>query len=133
MNTLPITYEFNQQSIRVVTLDGEPWFVGADVCRVLGISNTGNAYQRLSDDQKTNIRRVDVGLSAGRDLKLISESGLYNLTMRSDKPEALKFQDWVTREVLPSIRKTGSYSRAKAASHQELAALGLAQVIPMVA
>ncbi len=76
---------------------------------MLDITNTGNAYRRLNNDEKSNIRRVDLGLNPGRDLTLISESGLYKLIMRSDKPEAKSFQNWVTRDVLPAIRKDDMY------------------------
>lgn len=111
MVTFPTTYEFNQQSIRVITIDGEPWFVGADLLTVLFGTSSGkaDAYRKLASDEKTKVDRIAFGLGYGRAMVVVSESGFYRLFMRSDKPEALEFQDWVTREVLPSIRKTGSY------------------------
>jgi len=85
--------------------DGTPSFLGTNVCRVLGIASTGNAYRRLEADELSYIRRVAVGLMPGRDLALITESGLYKRVMRSDKKVAKDFQNWVTRTVLPAIRK----------------------------
>jgi prophage antirepressor-like protein len=92
----------------VVTIDGNPWFLGTEVCAVLGIENASNAYARLDSNEKTNIRRMEVGLGHGRDAVLINESSLYKLVMRSDKPEAKDFQNWVTKVVLPAIRKDGT-------------------------
>lgn len=80
-----------------------------DVLKALEIKVASAAYARLDEAEQTNVCRTHVGLKPGRPLKFVSESGLYKLIMRSDKPEARKFQDWVTREVLPAIRKTGGY------------------------
>ena len=104
-NTLT-TFAYNAATIRVIDIDGEPWFVAADVCRVLGIKNTANAVRPLARDEQS-VYQMNTG--GGLPRKTISESGLYKIIMRSDKPEAKAFQDWVTREVLPSIRKTGKY------------------------
>ena len=93
----------------MVDINGEPWFVAADVIKCLDIANPTNAYKRLAEAKVTNIRRTEVGMTAGRDVKLVTESGLYKLIMRSDKPEARPFQDWVTKVVLPAIRKNGGY------------------------
>ncbi|WP_417822904.1 Bro-N domain-containing protein [Thalassospira lucentensis] len=89
--------------MRVVTIGNDPWFSGMDVLDVLGLYPS--EYRRLSDDQKTNLPRTQLGLAAGRSLVMLSESGLYKLVMRSDKPQAKRFQDWVTKDVLPAIRK----------------------------
>jgi prophage antirepressor-like protein len=102
-------------TIRVVTLDGNPWFVAKDTTDVLGLLNVNNACRPLNEDEKRTVTRTtnrelfSLGRGSSR-LILISESGLYKLIMRSDKPEARTFQDWVTREVLPAIRKDGGYS-----------------------
>ena len=97
-------------SVRVFTDEnGEPWFVAADVCRVLDLSNPSEAVKCLDDDEQS---KYCLG-SGGSDRVIINESGLYNLIFRSRKPEAKKFRKWVTEEVLPSIRKTGSYSVTK--------------------
>lgn len=103
------TFDFNSNTIRVVEINGEPWFVAADVCRVLGLDNTGMALRKLDDDQVGNINRIAVGMKPGRAAKIVSESGLYDLIMRSDKPVARPFRSWVTRVVLPAIRKDGMY------------------------
>jgi prophage antirepressor-like protein len=105
------TYSFNGMDLRVVEIGGEPWFVAADVCGFLTISNTTNAVRHLSQDElKHEPRSTLYPMKGGSKVNLISESGLYKLVMRSDKKEAKQFQEWVTREVLPSIRKTGTYT-----------------------
>ncbi|MBS7697844.1 MULTISPECIES: Bro-N domain-containing protein [unclassified Chelatococcus] len=95
-------------NVRVVDIDGAPWFVAADVCKVLGHSNTTVAIRILSDDEQA---KSDLG--SPRPANIISESGLYKLIMRSDKPQARTFQDWVTRTVLPAIRKDGAYIKGE--------------------
>ena len=111
-----IPFAFEGAPVRIVTQEDAPWFVLADVCRILEISNTGNASARLDDDEKTTIRLtdtlIDQGFSnstPGTQLTIISEPGMYRLVMRSDKPAAKRFQKWVVSEVLPSIRKSGGY------------------------
>ena len=108
-----LAFSFTDQAVRVVTIDGKPWFVAADVCRVLGYNvkadgtvNTNNALRPLRDDEVSSRLISEIG---GKPNKVISESGLYKLIMRSDKPEARDFQRWVTRDVLPAIRKDGGY------------------------
>lgn len=90
-----------------MTLDGAPWFVAADVAAVLGLKNISVTLRSkyIGDGERA---KSDLGLGCGP-MNLVSESGLYKLVMRSDKPQAKDFQNWVTREVLPSIRKTGAY------------------------
>lgn len=105
------TFRFeNRSDIRVVQNDaGDPWFVAGDICRTLAIVNVGNALSRLDDDEKNTIRLMD-GTPGNPNVAIVSESGLYSLIVRSDKPEAKTFRKWVTSEVLPSIRKTGVYA-----------------------
>jgi len=108
------SFKFCGIELRVLMLSGEPWFVAADVCRALGHYVRPNGMVEASTATRIlNRDEVATGLacsSAGnRRVLTVSESGLYKLIMRSDKPEARKFQDWVTREVLPAIRKTGGY------------------------
>ncbi|ABK68775.1 phage antirepressor [Mycobacterium avium] len=89
--------------------DGDPWFVLADLCRVLDIRNARDVAARLADDQK-GVDQVDT--PGGRQqMTLVSEAGMYEVVIRSDKSEAVSFRRWVTGEVLPAIRKTGTYSR----------------------
>lgn len=94
-------------NVRVVQVDGEPWFVAADVCRALEISNSRDAVARLDDDEK-GVGSTDT-LGGKQGVQIINEPGLYTLVLGSRKPEAKTFKRWVTHEVLPAIRKTGSY------------------------
>ena len=119
MHTRMLHAEFptTGQPIRVILLDGEPWFAVADVCRILGRTQPSQAIKLLGEDEVrvVNTRTPNMGiqetpghngLSRGNpNLNVVSESGLYRLIMRSDKPLARPFQDWVTRELLPSIRR----------------------------
>lgn len=111
MNDLQI-FNYGEIPIRTITRDGEPWWVLADVCRVLGLSNPTVVASRLDDDEKEILKtKLDLVLDIpNRGLTIINESGLYKVILRSDKPEAQKFTRWVTHEVLPAIHKTGSYS-----------------------
>lgn len=97
-------------NIRVMTDEqGEPWFVLNDICGVLGITNTRNVAGRLDGDC---VRPADVTDNLGRlrQTNVVNEAGLYEVIIRSDKPEATQFRRWVTSEVLPSIRKHGMYA-----------------------
>ncbi|GGA51814.1 BRO-N domain-containing protein [Pelagibacterium lentulum] len=120
------TFDFGAHGIRVVVIEDEPWFITRDVALALNIAvqedgsvNTANVTRFVGTDEKQLLRRSTPRLTMDTvnelfrrkqpSLSAVSESGLYKLIMRSDKPEARKFQDWVTREVLPAIRKTGGY------------------------
>jgi anti-repressor protein len=96
-----------------VWLNDEIWFVLKDVCDILGIENNRNVADRLDEDEKSNVRQADIRNCdfeiPNRGFTIINESGLYKVILRSDKPEAKKFMNWVTRDVLPSIRKHGMY------------------------
>lgn len=92
-------------TIRTVTINREPWFIAADVCRVLGHSNPTVAMDSLEDFEKT---KLNLGLQGG-DTNIISESGFYTLVLRSRKSVAKPFRLWVTQDVIPQIRKTGGY------------------------
>lgn len=92
--------------------DGSVWFVGRDVLDILGIKHAATAYKRLLADEKATATLDDVsanGTVQRRKMTLINESGLYILIMSSRKKEAIDFQRWISREVLPSIRKYGAY------------------------
>lgn len=103
-------FEFEGNGVRMMTRDAEPWFVLADVCRVLEISNVGNAAARLDEDEKGNIRNTDVTSAGGNPfITIINESGLYSLILTSRKEAAKRFKKWVTSEVLPTLRRTGAY------------------------
>lgn len=104
MNAL-IPFDYEGSSVRVLTgEDGQPWFVAADVARILEIGNPSQAMTRLDDDERTLIS------NEGRDLNVVSEAGLYSLILGSRKPEAKAFKRWVTHEVLPAIRRHGAYA-----------------------
>lgn len=123
-----IPFDFEGQIFRSVMIDGEPWFVAADVCCALGIANSRDAINRLDDDEvKTiNVRDVDSAdgiqssvdnadgiWSGGRgnpNFNIVSESGLYALVFTSRKPLARRFRKWVTSEVLPALRRQGHYT-----------------------
>ena len=102
-----IPFDFEEQAVRVVMRDGAPWFVAADVCRVLEHSNSRMAVQRLDDDEKGVINVYTLG--GEQQMAIISESGLYALVLTSRKKAARRFRKWVTAEVLPAIRRTGHY------------------------
>lgn len=106
MNEMQIFHYENNQ-IRTILKDGEPWWVLADVCQVLEIKNSRDVTTRLDEDEK-GVGQIDT-LGGNQNMTIINESGLYKVILRSDKPEAKKFTRWVTHEVLPAIRKTGQY------------------------
>lgn len=103
--------EFGQ--IRSLMIEGEPWFVGKDVAQELGYSNTADAVKKHvvgEDKQHFNLRNLQTLKMSNYGATIINESGLYSLILSSKLPAAQKFKRWVTNEVLPAIRKTGSYS-----------------------
>ncbi|WP_303164526.1 BRO-N domain-containing protein [Mitsuokella multacida] len=111
MNELQIFQNPEFGEVRTVSIDGEPWFVGKDVADILGYSNSRDAFARHVDDEdKTSVVIPDTGSNYKSKATLINESGLYSLVLSSKLPTAKKFKRWVTSEVLPAIRKTGSYS-----------------------
>lgn len=116
MNELQIFQNPEFGEVRTVSIDGEPWFVGRDIALALGYSNTKDALAKHvdDDDKKMGSQNATPSIkdSLGRDQYpvFINESGLYSLVLSSKLPTAKKFKRWVTSEVLPTIRKTGSYS-----------------------
>lgn len=107
-------FEFEGAPVRVVTLDGEPWFVLADLCRVLDLSAPHMVAKRVSDDARSQASVIDAMGRAQR-ATVVSEAGMYEVVIRSDKPEAAAFRRWVTSEVLPSVRRHGGYLTPEAA------------------
>lgn len=95
-------------AVRVVECNGEPWFVASDVCKALSIINSRDAIARLDDDEKGVVSTDTPG--GMQNMTVTNEPGLYTLVLGSRKPEAKAFKRWITHEVIPSIRKTGSYS-----------------------
>lgn len=106
MNTLQV-FSYNGAQVRTVEQNGEPWWVLKDVCEILGIANSRDVVNRLDEDEK-GVGQIDT-LGGAQEMTIISESGLYNVILRSDKPEAKPFRKWVTAEVLPTIRRSGGY------------------------
>lgn len=104
-------FGFEGKAVRVVMVNNEPWWVLKDVCDVLEIANSRDAADRLDEDERNTVALND-GIRGNPNKTIINESGLYTVILRSDKPEAKRFRKWVTAEVLPAIRKTGSYSVA---------------------
>lgn len=104
----PTVFTFDKMDVRVIRKDGEPWFVASDVCEALTIGNSRDAVGRLDDDEK-GVGTIDT-LGGAQEQAIINESGLYSLILTSRKSAAKRFKKWVTAEVLPSIRKTGSYT-----------------------
>ena len=122
MDNLQVFVNQDFGEIRVVIREGEPWFVAKDVAAILGYNKTSNMLKLFKDKEKISISCGDLEGSSdepsrthggARTYSIISEPGLYRCIFGSTKPEAERFKDWVYYEVLPSIRKTGSYSQSK--------------------
>lgn len=112
------TFTYNSSPVRTVEINREPWFVLKDVCDILELGSPHKVVERLDEDEKG---RNQIPTPGGKqEMTVISESGLYNVILRSDKPEAKPFRKWVTSEVLPTIRKTGSYNTAKPSKALEI-------------
>ena len=111
-------FSFNGHKVTVLNdANGDLQFVAMEVAAILGYSDAEAMTRRLDDDEKQNRRIVGFG---PRGVTVINESGLYSAALASQKPDAKQFKKWVTRDVLPSIRKTGSYTAPKAAKEKTL-------------
>lgn len=117
MNEL-VPFDYSGSQVRTVLVDDEPWFVASDVCAVLGIRNSRDAVRGLDEDEK-GVALTDT-LGGAQNLVTISESGLYTLLVRSRRKEAKPFRRWVTHEVVPTIRRTGSYSVEQAPPQSQI-------------
>ncbi|GKS56230.1 phage antirepressor KilAC domain-containing protein [Enterococcus mundtii] len=114
----PRIFDFEKNEVRTILLNNKPYFVGKDVAHVLGYSNTPKAIRdHVDEEDKTQNESFTVN---GTALMLINESGLYSLILKSKLPNARKFKRWVTSEVLPTIRKTGSYTNVPQSFAQAL-------------
>ena len=119
MNEIQIFNSPEFGEIRTVMINGEPWFVGKDVCRALGYADTYSGVRKNVDAEDK--RGCPVGSTSGtQEMIVINESGLYSLIFGSKLESAKKFKKWVTSEVLPSIRKTGSYGNQLPKNPMEL-------------
>lgn len=106
----PFTFPDTGQEVRVVTIDGDPWFVGRDATAILGYRTTNDGTRWLDEDEKgTHMVRT---LGGDQEMVIVSEPGLYSLILRSKRETAKAFKRWVTHDVLPEIRRTGSYQAA---------------------
>nr|DAZ25533.1 MAG TPA: repressor domain protein [Caudoviricetes sp.] len=110
MNETMQTFNYDNNQVRTIMQDGEPWFVLKDVCEILGLDTKQlkKVADRLENDEKG--RNLIPTPGGKQESWVINESGLYSVILRSDKPQAKPFRRWVTHEVLPTIRKTGSYT-----------------------
>ncbi|WP_040281673.1 phage antirepressor KilAC domain-containing protein [Tessaracoccus massiliensis] len=113
-------FSYQDTPVRVVTIDGEPWFVLNDLAKVLGLTRSAS---QIKDRLDGGVRQTYPLPTAGgtQHTTIVSEAGMYEVVIRSDKPEAATFRRWITTEVLPSIRKTGSYGVARELTRRELA------------
>lgn len=101
------TFHYLSNEVRTIKQDGEPWFVLKDVCQILGLGTPAKVAERLDPDEK-GVNQIHTP-GGKQEMTCINESGLYNVILRSDKPEAKPFRKWVTSEVLPTIRRHGAY------------------------
>lgn len=125
MNKVTIFKYEENKLVRTMNVSGEPWFVLKDVCDVLGLSTPARVAERLDSNEVSQAHLID-SMGRSQEMTIISESGLYNVILRSDKPEAKPFRKWVTAVVLPSIRKNGGYiAGQEELSPQELMAKAL--------
>lgn len=113
-----IPFDYHGQAVRSLLIDGEPWFVAKDICEILDLGNPTVTVSRLDTDEVT---KFNLGSQSG-ETNIVSESGLYSLTLGSKKPEAKPFKRWVTHDVIPAVRKTGTYSVKPMTPIQMLAA-----------
>lgn len=117
-------FDFDGQAVRVVTIDNEPWFVLNDLTRVLGLARGASQIAERLDE---GVRQTYPLPTAGgtQNATVVSEAGMYEVVIRSDKPDAVRFRRWITSDVLPAIRKTGSYGQAPQLSGPALMAAAL--------
>lgn len=118
-------FNFEGHAVRVLDIDGEPWFVLADLCAVLDLSNPTMVASRLDSDALSTAEVID-SMGRSQTARIVSEPGMYAVVFMSRKPDAVAFRRWITTEVLPSIRKTGSYGTPRALTPDEIVAQALA-------
>lgn len=113
-----VPFRFESNEVRTLIIDGTPWWVAKDVCKILGFENPRQALATHLDEDEKGVQILDT-LGGKQQMAVINESGLYTLILRSNKPAAKPFRKWVTAEVLPAIRKTGSYAQPETQSKQK--------------
>lgn len=114
MNELQ-NFNFEGNTVRTVTINKEPYFVGKDIADVLGYSRATKAIQDHVDEEDKDVVPVQDSIGRKQETPIINESGMYSLVLSSKLPSAKKFKHWVTKEVLPTIRKNGAYLTDKKA------------------
>jgi prophage antirepressor-like protein len=125
-----INFDFRSHNVRTILINDKPFFFAIDICNFLCLSDTNKAIKPLNDNQK--LKRLQFVSGQNRSIWLLSESGVYRLMMRSDKKEAQPFLDWIADDVLPTIRKTGTYALARMEQQLqlELSPVETVRVIP---
>ncbi|ANA86906.1 antirepressor [Gordonia phage Utz] len=131
MNADLMPFNYEGHTVRTVVVDGEPWFVLADLCRVLDLAAVGRVASRLDE----GVRQTHTLPTAGgaQQMTIVSEPGMYEVVIRSDKPEAAAFRRWITGSVLPEIRRTGSFNAALPQTREERFAIALTEAGQMLA
>lgn len=114
-----VPFNFGSQEVRVVTIDGEPWFVLNDLAKVLGLSRSASQIVDRIEGDLRQAYPIRDSLGRVQNTTIVNEAGMYEVVIRSDKPDAAKFRRWITAEVLPTIRKTGAYG-APALTEEEI-------------
>ncbi|QDH47722.1 antirepressor [Gordonia phage Mellie] len=132
MNADLLLFSYEGHTVRTVIVDGEPWFVLADLCKVLAISDVSIVRRRLDDALCQTHPIVDT-LNRQQKATIVSEAGMYEVVIRSDKPEAVAFRRWITGTVLPEIRRTGSFNAALPQTREERFAIALTEAGQMLA
>ncbi|MEQ6292215.1 Bro-N domain-containing protein [Vogesella sp. GCM10023246] len=131
----PTVFSFDSFDVRTLSLDGEVWFVASDVAVALDYRDAANMVRSLDDDEAdTHILSVrsDNGVEQCREVRIINESGLFSAILKSRKPEAKRFKRWVTHEVLPSLRKSGSYALPSAAANAAVPGVAMLGDVPVL-
>ncbi|MET4222822.1 prophage antirepressor-like protein/transcriptional regulator with XRE-family HTH domain [Oerskovia enterophila] len=125
-------FDFDGQVVRVTTIDGEPWFVLTDLARALGIADTQCLSSRL-DDGVRQTHPVRDSLGRTQPATVVSESGVHEVVIRSDEPDTVSFHRWITSDVLPTIRRAGTYGQAPALTGPALVAAALVEAQAILA
>ena len=120
MKKIPMIFNFKNNQVRTVQIDNDAWFVGKDVATILGYSQTAKAVRDHVDEEDKGVSVLDTP-GGQQKMTLINESGVYSMVFGSNLPNAKEFKRWVTKEVLPEIRKTGSFNSPQ--SPEEMLAL----------
>lgn len=123
-----VPFEYGDAQVRVVMIDDEPWFVLADLCKVLGLTRSASAVAERLGDGVRQAYPISDSLGRTQQASIVSEPGMYEVVIRSDKPEAVAFRRWITGEVLPSIRKTGGYATRPAINGADITRLELIEI-----